>query len=362
MQKKLTMEEMNKNILESAFKLFLSWMLMLAIFVLLGGMIFGGLQGLNISNLSNWDGRHFLEIAQKGYGSKIQYAFFPLYPLLINLVNRVLNAGYLYSALIINLVALLGAIYIFLKLLINYGSKNPVKILIYFLIFPTSFYLISTYSESLFIFLALSTFFFAGRKKYLWASVFAALSLATRISGIAVILGLLVEIFLSKTKLSDKITVLFLSPLGFLLYCLFLYIQTGNPFYFLVSELSWDRNITIPGVNIWVATQYIVYYGIKPESFTVFSDLLFTVFGLGMVVRSIRYLKPSMFVYALISLLVPLTTALILSIPRFLIVIFPNFILIAEVKNRIFQIGYIIISLVILFLYFNLFLRNIWVS
>lgn len=345
-----------------SLKIYAVWILLLLLFVILGGMIFGGSNSLGFSDLANWDGRHFLDIARYSYGENVQYAFFPLYPIFINTISRITGLNFLWSGLLINLISTFGVIYIFLKLLLDLKFKNPVKILIYFLIFPTSFYLICTYSESLFLFFSLVTFFFAGRKKFLWASVFASLSVATRIAGVAVIAGLLVEILLSKTALREKIMVIVISSLGLLSYCLFLFFQTGNPLYFMISELSWERHITIPGFNILTIIQYIAYFGVRPESFTLFSDLLFTVFGIGMVIRSVKILKPSLFVYALTSILLPLTTSLLLSLPRFLIVIFPIFMAVSIIKNRVFHLCFIVVSLVLLFLYFNFFLRNIWVS
>lgn len=335
---------------------------MLTCFFLLGGMLFGGLNDLTFYDLANWDGRHFLQIAQIGYADKIQYAFFPLYPLLINFISNLLKIDFIYSALLINFVSSFGIIYTFLKLLQEYKDKNPVKTLIYFLIFPTSFYFVAVYSESLFLFLSLLTFFFAEKRRFLLSAFFASLSSLTRVTGIAVIFTLIFYVFYSKTTLKEKIVVVALSALGLFLYCVYLFIQTGSPFYFLVSELTWGRNITFPGANIRDSVFYIVGVGLKPESFTILSDLIFTVFGLGMGLRAIRFLKPPLAVYTTLSLLIPLSTALLLSFPRFLVVIFPVFIILSKINNRIFTSSYVIISIVLLFLYFNFFLRNIWVS
>lgn len=322
----------------------------------------GGFKNIDLSDLANWDGRHFLEIAQRGYTDKIQYAFFPLFPFLVNLISRVLNVDYIISGILINFLSSFGIIYTFLRLLKEYREKHVLIAMVYFLIFPTSFYLITIYSESLFLFCALSAFLFAKKKKYFWAGIFVSLAAATRITGIAVILGLLADVFLSKTKTRDKIAVILLAPLGLILYCVFLYLQTGNPFYFLTSEINWGRTLTLPGTNIWETLRYISYFGLKPESYTILSDLLFAIFGIGMGIRALRFLKAPLKVYTICALILPLATGLLLSIPRFLVVLFPMFILIAKVNKRVFHISYVIISLVLLFLYFNFFLRNIWVS
>jgi hypothetical protein len=44
-----------------------------------------------ISSLANWDGQHFLQIAEKGYLLPYQLAFFPLYPILIKICSSILQ-------------------------------------------------------------------------------------------------------------------------------------------------------------------------------------------------------------------------------------------------------------------------------
>src|SRR5438552_777431 len=55
-----------------------------------------------LKSLGNWDGGHFLGIAQYGYKENFQYAFFPLYPLLIKVVNGIIQ-NYFWSAILISI-------------------------------------------------------------------------------------------------------------------------------------------------------------------------------------------------------------------------------------------------------------------
>lgn len=343
-----------------SLKLYLSWLLLLLIFYLIGQMIFGDALTINSLSLANWDGRHFLDIAKFGYTNPIQYAFFPLYPLTVRLLAVILGGNFLYAGLLVNFFSAFFIIYLFIKLLESYKSK--IKTLIYFLLFPTSFYLISFYTESLFLLLAMLSFYSINTKKLYQAALFGSLASLTRISGIAVIAVVVFEIFLSKKSLKEKIISFIISISGLVIYCSYLFYMTGNPFYFLISELDWDRAISFPGFNIFTAIHFLANYGLKPESFTILSDLIFTVLGIGLAIRVWKYLNPAYSIYTIISLYLPLATALILSMPRFLLVIFPLFITLAQIKNRIFNISYMLISITLLFLYFNFFLRVIWVS
>lgn len=347
------------NVFVTAAKIFTFWILLLILYFLIGIIIFGDGNNLAIYDLANWDGRHFLDIARSGYINKEQYAFFPLYPITINLLSRIINIDIFYSAILINLAASFGSIFFFLKLTAKY-NKEAVRAVLFLSIFPTSFYLIAVYSESLFLLFSLLTFFFAEKKNFFAAAVFASFSLLTRITGIAVVLSL--GVYLYNAKMKEKLLATTISFSGFILYCIYLYFQTGYPFYFLEAEQNWGRSLSIPGFNFLHSIFYIAFAGVKPESYTILSDLLFAVFGLGIGIRAIKTLNPSLAGYSIFSILIPLCTGLLLSIPRFLVVIFPLFITVSNFNNRIFKLGYVIISLVLLFLYFNFFLRNIWVS
>lgn len=343
-----------------SLKLYFLWLLLLLTFYLFGHIIFGNDSGISFYSLANWDGRHFLDIARFGYTNPIQYAFFPLYPLVVKCISMLTGLDYLSSGLITNFLSTFGIIYLFTKLLKE--SKSKVKTILFFLIFPTSFYLISFYTESLFLLLVLSSFFYLKKKNYYLSALFASLSSMTRISGVAVIAAVLFEIYLSKKSLKEKLVSSIISVSGLIIYCIYLFYTTGNPFYFIISELEWDRSVALPGLNILTAINFLATYGLKPESFTILSDIFFTVLGIGLAIRTWKYLPPSYSIYTFLSLYLPLATALILSMPRFVLVIFPLFIVLAEIKNKIFNLGYIIISLTLLFLYFNFFLRVIWVS
>lgn len=345
-----------------SLKIFFAWILLIILFLAVGITLFGQPSVINLLSLANWDGRHFLDIAKNGYTDNIQYAFFPLYPSLISLLSKFLNGNYHLSGFLINLASSFGIIYYFIKLLNEYDLKVKIKILMYFLIFPTSFYLLAIYSEATFLLFTLMSFYFAKYKKFYISALFVSLSLITRISGVAVFAAFAYHVYTTKKSLHEKILILAISLSGMVGYCGYLFYVTGNPFYFLISELTWDRSITLPGLNIFAAVEYLAVFGIKPESYSILFDLIFTVFGLGIAIKVWKNLNLKYSIYSWISLLLPLTTALILSMPRFILVIFPLFIALSQIKSRIFNISYVVISLTLLFLFLNFFIRNIWVS
>lgn len=298
---------------------------------------------------ANWDGGHYLGIAKVGYSEKSQYAFFPLYPLAIRALN-ILVQNYLLSAVLLSLASTFFGLQILYKITKDiFDKKIAFKAVLLLLIFPTSFFLITAYSEGLFFLLTISGFYFLRQNKLFWATVFITLASATRLVGLAVVAGFLIDILI-RQGLNRKNFLVLLSPLGFLLYCVFLYQQTGNPIYFITAENNWQRSLVLPGIGFWQA--------IRSGSL----DLIFGIVGAGLAFRSFRFLPLSLAVYSLVSVAIPLFTPTLISIPRFLLVIFPIFILIALIKNRYITLTYLIFSGMLLSVMAIFFINGYWVS
>lgn len=314
-----------------------------------------------LKSFANWDGGHFLSIAQYGYLEKYQFAFFPLYPLLINIISN-LTHNYLYSALIISLSCAFLTIQLLFHLVsLNFDKKIAQKVILSLLIFPTSFYLLTVYSESLFLFLTMGTFLSIKKNNLFLATIFAGLASGTRLIGLAVAVGLLVEV-LTTTGLNRKNWFVIFSFSGFILYTFFLYRQTGDLFYFLIAEQHWQRSLTIPVYGFWETIKSLSQNGFIQNHFNGFLDLAFAIFGLGLAIRTFRFLPPSYSIYSLLSVLIPLFTPTLSSMPRFLLPIFPIFIMLALVKKDYFSFAYHLISIMLLGAFAILFINGYWVA
>lgn len=312
-------------------------------------------------NLTNWDGGHFVGIAKYGYTQNFQYAFFPLYPILIRGVNQLIQ-NYTLSSVLISVLSSLLAINVLYRLVsADFNKKIAQAAVLWLLFFPTSFYFLTAYSEGLFFLFVISTFLFLRKGNLFLATVFAALSSATRLTGLAVVLALMVEV-LQTRGVGRKNWYVFLSPLGFLLYCFYLFQQAGDPFYFLQAELHWQRDLTVPTVSFWETLKNLSQAGFVSEHFNSFLDLIFAVFGVGLAVRAFRFLPTSYSIYSIVSVLIPLFTPTLSSMPRFLLPVFPIFILLALTKSKFLIFGYQLISIAILSAFAILFITGYWVS
>ena len=101
----------------------------------------------------------------------------------------------------------------------------------------------------------------------------------------------------------------------------------GDPLYFSHVQAHWDRYLAPP----WVSFEHsirMITGNYAPQ--TVADQLLevtFTVLMLAVLVLGFRRLRPSYIAYMAISILVPLSTSSLMSMPRFALVLFPMFVL-----------------------------------
>lgn len=303
-------------------------------------------------NFANWDGRHFLEIAKSGYQVDFQLAFFPLFPLLIRTVGMVLP-NLLVSALLINLVATwLGLLILYQLVKVEYSDQVAKLTILALVTFPTAFFFLMVYSEATFFLLTMLTFEMLARKRWWWAAIFSGGATATRFVGLSVSLAVLIT-----TK--KRLVLAILSVIGLIIYSGSLLIAKGNPFYYFVAEAHWQRIPWWPGIGFLDNLKLLTRNGFN---FVVLADLLIAVFGLGLAIRTFRFLPRRYSVYALSSLLIPLFTPTLLSFSRFILPVFPIFILIGLSKDKYLLRIYFTVSTLTQISFIILFINGYWVS
>ncbi len=315
-----------------------------------------------LRNLANWDGGHYLGIAQNSYAINSQYVFFPLFPLFINLVSRI-TGDFLTAGLLISLISTLLAINSLYQLVsLDFGKVFAPKVLLMFLSFPLSFHFLTVYSESLFLLLVITTFLFMRKRKLFLATITASLASATRLSGLAIVLSLIFSILLTE-KINRKNWFVLLSPVGFLLYCYYLYNRTGDPFYFIQAESHfWQGGLVIPGSSFLYSLKQLLTPNFIVNNFRNLLDFLFATFGILMVIKVSKKLSLDYTIFSIVSLVLPFFSPTIVALPRYLLTIFPIFIVLSFIKNQYLITFYQFISLMLLSVYAILFINGYWVS
>lgn len=315
---------------------------------------FGGVVDALVAPAARWDTVWYLAIAHDGYRDPARTAFFPLYPLLVRAVAGVVRSPVL-AGVAVSLVALLVALYFVHRLAeLELGPRAAGIAVALVALFPMSFFLSAVYAESLFLALAVGAFYAARRERWAWAGVLGALAAATRSTGV----GLVVP--LATLALCDAgrgwppplrrpprgALWLALVPLGLGAYVGYLALRTGSPLAPFHVQDVWFRHFAGPFGGVWdgavaawdgvrqlaSGARAPVYFGAAGgDPFQVAGQNLmlfgFLVLAAAATVGTLRRLPAAYGVWALVSLAVPLSYPVgpqpLMSLPRFLAVLFP---------------------------------------
>lgn len=344
----------------------------------LGGGLAGYLANPNLWAWANFDGEHYLSIAQNGYGFG-ERAFFPLFPILIKYAGELIGGSLMSFNIAGNIVSNLSFLIGLTGLYKLVGMDHPNKIskltVVVLLLFPTSFYFTAVYTESLFFALAVWSFWFARSKKWLPASLLGILLCATRFVGLIVLPALLVEWFVQnrakKNFLGTFPSVLVAIPTGLLAYMYYLQRTTGDMFAFFTSLATFGEQRSS---HLIILPQVFYRYIVKilPNLKITFFPVVFTtIFEFAVGILFLMVSTYSFFVqrfsyatFLFLGYLIPTFSGSLSSMPRYVIVLFPVYILLAKYlsKSKILLFAFCLLSVILLIISFSLFARGYWLA
>jgi Gpi18-like mannosyltransferase len=291
--------------------------------------------GLLLDVWGRWDAQHYLDIASIGYHGK-DIAFFPLYPALIHFVGKLIGDDLIAGLIISNVAFLIALAYLYALTKKEFGDDTTAfHAIFYIAIFPTAIFFSAIYTESLFLALTVASVYYARRGNFITSGVIGALAALTRVEGILVALPLAYEVWRAfrdgqRTALFRGIIGLAAVPTGLLVYMGYLYALVGDPMAFQKIQVDWNRHLSPPWVSIINTVHLIAAHPLaSPSTINHLIELIFTLAFLVLMVISFWVLRPSYSLYFAASMLVPMSTASLMSMPRFDLVVFPAFILLA---------------------------------
>jgi len=322
----------------------------------------------SLAPLLNMDGKHYLDIACKGYTASNTFdlrVFFPVYPLLIKSFSLNCRINPVMAGLAVSWVSLFLSLLILTKMV---KEKNGLKTLLLFLFFPTSFFFATYYTESVFLLLVLLTFWFLDRKKYLAASIIAAIASATRLLGIALFPVLLYQAYKDYKKDKKFRFEVLLAPLGLVLFSTYNFFSTGSAFTFLSTQSYWNRPVGLVAPFYGLARQFINVVSGPLASYdspfvypVILIEFVVLLYVLAILYFSFRKIKDTYWIYTLVSLVIILFAGPS-SFPRYALVLFPAYLFLGE-KLSGFRYGIYLFCSLILFLFMaSLYLRGYWSS
>jgi len=322
---------------------------------------------------AGFDGVHYLGIATSGYSAAFTQAFFPLYPLIIRWWNFAVH-NYLLTGLFISHLSLLIALYYLYQLVrLDNSASVSQKTLLLLLLFPTSFFFGSLYTESLFLMFVVTSFYFMRTHHPIKAILMATLASATRIIGVFLIPALILERYDSISKKSDRTKpwgyLPYLFPAaGLLSYMYYLGTKFADPLYFLNAQPAFgaDRSTDKIILLYQVIYRYLrMVSSVKPATmifYTVSQEFIVSMLFLGLSLWAFKKLRKSYATYAFLAFITPTLTGTFSSMPRYVLVLFPCFILLARIKSPLLTKVWLTISLILLCINTILFTRGYWVA
>lgn len=322
---------------------------------------------------ANFDGVHYLILSKDGYAFGLTQAFFPLYFLMIRF-GQIIFQDRLITALLISNIFFIASLIVFYKLLrLDYDKKISERIILFLVFFPTSFYFLSAYNESVFLFLLLSIFYFSRKKEWWKAGLVGILLTLTRIVGIFIIPALLYEVLKEKTfskkTLIKNICWVLLPSLGLLSYMGYLNWKFNDPFLFVHVQAGFGAGrdtskLTLLYQVFWRYIKMIMTVDQStPLYFTIWLEFLSTISFIGLIIWGfVKKIRPSYLIFSSFSLILPTLTGTFSSMPRYVLVLFPGFILLGLIKQGWIRnvILAIFLSLAIVCIIF--FTRGYWIA
>ncbi len=313
-------------------------------------------------SFANFDGEHYLAISQYGYQIRNgfpQYAFFPLFPLLIKLASFLTRDLYLAGILVSQLSLWVALTYIhkWCKVLKLADLRLP-------LLFTTgAIFLASIYSEPTFLALAAMTMYYSERGGWGRAALTTALATASRVNGIFLVIFLFVKIYKFSRSLLTPIPYFLISISGLFSYMLFLYINTGDMLAWFHAQGAWGKAVATSPLTTLVSYLRAVSVDFSPDltHLVVLFEVVVTLTLIVLFVTLLRarLLDLSYWLYLVLNLGMPIATGSLGSMPRFYLTLFPLLVVLPRLP-RLSRTMYYIGSVLIASIGVVLFTRGYW--
>jgi hypothetical protein len=315
-----------------------------------------------LAPLARWDAVWYLRIAESGYGdSAPRAAFFPLYPLLVRAAAAPAGgseAALLAASFAVSLAAFLAALVLLHRLVsLELGRRFATPTLLLLAVFPAALYFGAPYSESLFLLVSVGAFYAARTGSWAWAGACAAAASATRSAGVLLLIPLAMIWWSSRGRLARDAAWLLLAPVGLLAYVAWLGLVEGDALRFLDVQDAWSRELVVPLAAAWdgftAALDGLRQLASGERTPALFEEaagdpfriaainiMLFAalLFALVAAVGVLRRLPKAYGAWVAAALLLPLSFPVkpqpLMSLPRFLAVLFPIFMWLALVTEE----------------------------
>ena len=285
-----------------------------------------------------WDTVHYLHIAAEGYGTdearRRLIIWPPLYPWAIRIATPLVGDP-LHAGLLVAFACYLGTMFLLYRLVaLDFPEPVARRTILYFTIFPTSYFLHAAYTEAPFVLTVVGAFYAARRGHWAIAGALGGLAALTRVTWVALLPALAVEYLIQRDfrlrAIRFDVLYLLLMPLGSGIFLAVNQAVYGNPFAFLemAGELNF-KEITAP----WVGMERVWGLGrsSNPSRFVTIG-VIEVAAGLSALVAalwSVVRMRSSYATYMVCAWVILGFNSFWLATARYLVPLFPGFVMLA---------------------------------
>src|SRR3954449_8523372 len=299
---------------------------------------FGPAGNAIVAPLARWDSVWYLAIANDGYPADDprRAAFFPLYPLLVRAAKAFVGSP-IVAGVAVSLVCFGVALVLLHPLTaLELGPAAADETVWALALFPAAVFFSAVYSEALYLMLSVGCIYAARTGRWAWAGTLGALGAATRSAGVVLVVPLAVMWLTradgrARRRVRDAAWIAFV-PAGLAAFCAALALGGGDAFAPLHAQDVWFRHFAGPFAGVWDGTA-AAWRGLHQfDAPFARADVVlfaFLVLAVPAVAGVLRRLPPAYGAYVLAALALPLSYPVgpqpLMSLPRFLAVLFPLF-------------------------------------
>ena len=288
-----------------------------------------------------WDSFHFLRIVDRGYLSVAQggadQAFFPGYPLAIAAVRPLTGGNAALAGFVVSVVAGTVAAVVLARLGARAtgtarGGWIAVTILA---IAPYGFFLVTVYSEALFLACALGAWAAGLARRWWLAGVLAALASLVQINGLFLAAALAVMYLQQHRRgIRPDVIALALPALAVAAFLAYLRVRTGAWGAWQQAQDVWNGSVVAPWTGLQRGWDSIRTAGTADLIISRWADLVVTVGGIVLVVLLAVLRRWPETVFVLLTVAVLTCSTALVSAPRYALMWFPTYLLAAELGVR----------------------------
>lgn len=285
-----------------------------------------------------WDSGWYGTIMRQGYDNGHGVAFFPLYPLLVRGLLVVVPDAWVYvlGVLVNHILFAAGLVLVWLYAASLGGRAIARRAIIWLSLFPTSYFFSAAYSEPLFLLLGAGTLLLSQRGRFAAAGLAGGLATLTRPTGIILAIPCLVDLIRRRDiGWRRRLLPFLLIPMGSVSYLAYLAWRFGDPLHFVhVEGAGWGHAWMFPPLAL-VRSVQLSFSG-ELHGVSALMNGVNTLAAIGAIIFAWRLWRWDQrgAAFVLAGVLLPLSVGIAgmpaVSLARYVVVLFPIFILLAR--------------------------------